>query len=197
MTNKRQINITEVKIILEVFSQGQHTEAAVQKRLVLNLKLQADLGNMQASHMVVVLVTWKLQKWRGHIETRRGHGEGVASVAVKTPRTEGVVERIWGLAPCEAWRGHWWKYGLSCNGDLSRLEMPGQWDVYQGQRQVWSGAGLSLWNKLHVLWMAEPEKWSYLSLLEPEDHDWVPDVQHWATLLDFGLLKFAWFFPLR
>ena len=57
MINKRQINITEVKIILEVFSQGQHTEAAVQKRLVLNLKLQADLGNMQASHMVVVLVT--------------------------------------------------------------------------------------------------------------------------------------------
>lgn len=62
---------------------------------------------------------------------------------------------------------HSWKYNCHCSRDPKVLEMLGQWEVYKVQRQVWTGAGLNLADKLCVLWISELEKWAYPSPLEP------------------------------
>lgn len=60
-----------------------------------------------------------------------------------------------------------------------RLQDTGvSWDIWQGCGQVCSEAGLYLGDKLCELWMAEPEKWSCISLLEPEGHEYISDVRH-------------------
>jgi hypothetical protein len=40
---------------------------------------------------------------------------------------------------------------------LKRLEMPGRWDDYQGYKQVWNGADLSLPDILCTSQVTEPE----------------------------------------
>lgn len=60
----------------------------------------------------------------------------------------------------------------SCRGDPSIPEMPVSWDDHQGQTKLWSGAGLSLRDKLCVPWMAEPEKCHGLAgLWRPGDRE--------------------------
>lgn len=57
----------------------------------------------------------------------------------------------------EAERGLCWRH-LSCSGCPSLLETPGLWQVCQEQWQIWSGADLSLHDKLCVLRTAKLEK---------------------------------------
>lgn len=95
-------------------------------------------------------------------------------------RTEEVMERNWGLAP----RG---RIGIpeeakekplvECVASIAvetpeYLEMPIPWGNYQGRLYGWSGASVSLQDKLKL---SCPSPWGL------EDHKWVLDIGHWAV----------------
>lgn len=94
------------------------------------------------------------------------------------------MKRSWGLAPCGSVTEPKERPGEVVGGDSKILEMPGSWDVYQGKWRVGSETDLHLLTS-YVLRMAEPERWSSPSLLEPEDHRCISEVRHW-TLYTVG-----------
>lgn len=91
-------------------------------------------------HIVLALKTSKLQDWRDHGELLKSG----TMLQIQSPWRE-------------AERGLCWRH-LSCSGRPSLLETPGLWQVCQEQWQIWSGADLSLHDKLCVLRTAKLEK---------------------------------------
>jgi hypothetical protein len=83
--------------------------------------------------------SWGLTLW----EAREGHWLRCSLSCSWHLRTEGVMQRSWGLAPGrEPMKGYWWS--LVSVEDLSILEMPVPWDDHQEQQQQWSEVNQSL-----------------------------------------------------
>jgi hypothetical protein len=74
---------------------------------------------------------------------------------------------------------------LSCNDGLKILEMIRLWDFWQGEFEVWSRAGICVWEKLWGLQTAELEGKATQALWNSEMTSLTLRTSRYSLLLDF------------
>ena len=131
--------------------------------------LKAQRGYVPEIAKVVLLLQWDLVMCKGHPggtgfegmkgswravevtealwEAMEGHWWRCSLSWSWWPRTEGVMQRNWGLAPWrEPMRGYWWS--VVEIEDSSVLQMSVPWDDRQEQQHQWNTGSWSLEDKV-------------------------------------------------
>ena len=112
------------------------------------------------------LALWKARRdhwWRCSLSYSWSPGIGGGVELVLASRS-----RVW--FPKEIQERLLMNMQLSCSRNI--LEMPVPWNHCQGQQKLWSESALRPQERLHMLWMAEPEECDHPSSLDPRQ-PWV------------------------